>query len=114
MSEQILWLIQTIITAATLIGAVSAIAKPISSMLKAQREHQKQTEEWCEEVEERLETLERKQTETWLETLRHKIYSSSLPLAERVNAGELYIKHGGNGTAKVQHEQNLRAFQGQG
>ena len=95
--EHIQWIVQTVIAAAAFLGAVTVIAKPIRAMLKAQRD-----------IISRLDTLERHQRETWMETLRHKIFSSSLPLTERVNAGEIYITNGGNGTAKVQHEDNVK------
>ena len=110
MNEHIKWIIQTIITAGTLIAAISAIAKPIGSALKAQREYQERTAKWREHVDSTLETLQRHQSETWLATLRQEVFSSNLPLTERINAGESYIANGGNGTAKVQHEHNVNEF----
>ena len=46
----------------------------------------------------------------YMEILRHKIFSVSLSLAERVDAGQKYLDHGGNGSAKVQHDENVLAL----
>ena len=45
-----------------------------------------------------------------MELLRLKIYSSDLPLAEKVNAGKKYLDNGGNGAGTVRHEENVRAL----
>jgi len=108
MMEHIKWIVQTVVALAAFVTAVTVIAKPIRAILNAQKQNQEQQKKRDEGIATRLDTLERHQRETWMETLRHKIFSSSLPLTERVNAGEIYINNGGNGTAKVQHEENVR------
>ena len=52
--------------------------------------------------------------ENYLELMRHKIYSVTLPLEEKVNAGQKYLDHGGNGSAKIQHERNVEELRGAG
>jgi hypothetical protein len=90
-----------------IIGVIKSVALPIKKLLNAQLEHQQETEKNEKAMDERFSRLERHQRETWLATLRHSIFSESLPLHERVNAGETYTSNGGNGTAKVQHEKNV-------
>jgi len=106
--EHIKWVVQTVIAAAAFVGAITVLARPLRAMLKTLRENQEQTKKREESIINRLDTLERHQRETWMETLRHKIFSSSLPLTERVNAGKIYINNGGNGTAEVQHDENVK------
>jgi len=43
----------------------------------------------------------------YMALLRLVMFTDVLPLEERVNAGEKYLKADGNGTAKVQHETNV-------
>ena len=114
MMEHIKWIVQTIVALGAFVGAVTVIVRPIRAILKAQKQNQEQMKKRDEGIATRLDTLERHQRETWMETLRHKIFSSSLPLTERVNAGEIYITNGGNGTAKVQHEKNVRLLREDG
>ena len=46
--------------------------------------------------------------ENYTELLRHTMYATNFPIEEKVNAGEKYIAAGGNGSAKVKHEDNMR------
>lgn len=106
--EQIRWIVEAIAAAGAFIGAVSVVVRPIRAMLKAQREHQDQAKKRDESIMSRLDILERHQRETWMEGLRDRIFSNSLPLTERIDAGKVYISNGGNGIAEVQHEENVR------
>jgi len=112
--EHIKWLIEIFLGAAALVGAGWVVAKPIRSAVKAIKAYTDKVETWQKATDARLDTLDRHQHETWLETLRHKIFSSSLPLCERVNAGETYVSNGGNGTAKVQHDKNVQLLREKG
>jgi len=45
--------------------------------------------------------------------LRLQVWNNTLPLAERVDAGETYIRYGWNGPTKVKHMQNVEEFERQ-
>jgi hypothetical protein len=55
----------------------------------------------------RMDTLERNIAETHKRLLRADVWSDTLPLSERVDAGEEYIRQGGNGATKAQHALNV-------
>lgn len=48
--------------------------------------------------------------DSYMAILRLAMYASELPLAERVNAGKKYLDGGGNGSAHIQHEENVAAL----
>ena len=106
--DHVKWLVEVVLGVAGFVAAAAIIAKPIRSAMRAVKEYTEKTEKWQTDTDKKLETLDRHQHDTWVETLRHKIFSNSLPLVERVNAGEMYINNGGNGVAKVQHEKNVQ------
>ena len=111
--EHIIWLVEGMSVVAGIIAAAVIIAKPIRSVINGIKDYTEKNEQWQKDTDEKLETLDRHQHETWMETLRHKVFSSSLPLVERVNAGETYINNGGNGAAKVQHQKNVERLREQ-
>ena len=61
-------------------------------------------------TQETLDLHTKRQLENYLELLRMKIFSDSLPLEERVDAGDKYKKAGGNGQAGLRHEENVTAY----
>jgi len=61
-------------------------------------------------IKETLELHTAHLRENYLELLRMKIFATDLPLEERVNAGEKALAAGTNGSAKIQHEENVVAL----
>ena len=87
---------------------VLTIARPLRRFIKDHKAADAALAAEIQEIRDWIAVLEQRQRETWMETLRHKIFSGSLPLTERVNAGKLYLDHGGNGAAAVKHEKNVQ------
>ena len=96
-----------LIATITLLGLV---IRPIRKFITDHRATDLAQANEIQQIKSTQETLVRHQHETWLATLRHSIFSESLPLVERVNAGETYIAQGGNGAAKIQHDENVKKF----
>jgi len=91
----------------TIVNLVLLIWKPIHRLRteNAAREEKRDLE--AKSIKETLELHTSRILENYLELLRHKIFSTTLPLDQKVNAGEKFVAAGGNGAAKIQHNQNV-------
>ena len=56
-----------------------------------------------------MDILRRHEEENYKATLRLVIMSEEMPIEERLDAGEKYVKLGGNGTVKAKYKQ-LQAY----
>ena len=53
-----------------------------------------------EELKDTIEDLKRHSTDNYMNTLRLTIFSSDMPIGERISAGIKYLNAGGNGETK--------------
>ena len=58
-------------------------------------------------LEEKVDTLVEHDKEQYLSILRLTIMSESMPVSERIIAGDKYIKSGGNGDVKSYYQQMI-------
>lgn len=104
-----------ILAVAGIAGAIFTIYKTVALIVEKIRKCVK----FFTDLNEKLETCERHTKENYLRSLQLVIMSSEIPLEERLNAGEEYIKNGGNGEIKakykvLQHEYEERQEQHNG
>jgi len=85
-----------------LAGAAMAIITLLLTVVRPLRKYIKKSKDAETARAEQMTRIERHQMENYLGLLRLQMYSGTLPLAERVNAGDKYLELGGNGAAKVQ------------
>ena len=78
-----------LIKAAAVVTALGIIFGVVTKFVKA-----------TEELKETIEDLKRHSTDNYMNTLRLTIFSSDMPIGERVSAGIKYLKAGGNGDTK--------------
>lgn len=57
----------------------------------------------CKKIDKKLETIESHMTENYVDIKRLTFVSKDMPIGERLDAGEKYVKAGGNGEVKVQY-----------
>ena len=69
----------------------------------------------CKKIDKKLETIESHMTENYVDIKRLTFVSKDMPIGERLDAGEKYVKAGGNGEVKSEyivlkekHEEDLR------
>ena len=60
-----------------------------------------------------IEDIARHTRKNWMDTLRLQVWCRDMPLAERVDAGETYVNHDGNGLTKAKHLQNKKQLERQ-
>lgn len=81
--------ITQICTALAAIGSVLTIFLKVLNPLKS--------------IEARIERLETYSQSDYMNTLKLTIMSEEIPLEERLNAGEKYVREGGNGAIKAKY-----------
>ena len=97
-------MINTILTISSIIGAITTIITAVIVIYKFARN-----------IETKFEKIAKNQEETQLSVLRLTVINESMPLDERIDAGEKYVALGGNGSVhalydvlKEQYEEELR------
>lgn len=57
----------------------------------------------CKKIDKKFDTIESHMTENYVDIKRLTFVSENMPIGERLDAGEKYVKAGGNGEVKVQY-----------
>lgn len=87
---------EAVVYIGTVASAIMSIMAVIAGIISCIRSISK--------VLKKLGKMEEHLTENYLSTLRLTIMSTEIPLSERVSAGEIYVKMGGNGAVKHYYE----------
>lgn len=81
---------------------ISAITVIITALLAIQKFSKGKLTKWLQKpVLDKIESLDKRMNTFEITQLKHIIMNDSIPLAERVDAGDRYISLGGNGAIKV-------------
>lgn len=88
------------------VGAVCAAILSIAGVIKLLYSVIKQMNKMSNESKEQSKTLK----DVELNVLRLTIMSSEMPLSERITAGDIYTKKGGNGAVHAKYEELLEEY----
>lgn len=90
---------KSIIEIAALIAAITSIVTAIWKIYKL-----------ASKISKRVEEFEKGLKTNTLSTLRLVIINDDMPLQERINAGEEYVKLGGNGAIHAMYDQLVENY----
>lgn len=91
--QDIIGVLQLVVVVGTVVGSVWKLSKPLRT------------------IGDRIERLEMYSHNDYMRELRLTIMSDELPIEERLEAGEKYIKEGGNGPVKVKYHMLQEEYQ---
>lgn len=93
-------IIVTLACAALGSSALTAVVNAIVSAVQKKRGKATTQEAHLAEIDKKLGKMQEHQDEQYLAILRLTIMSEEMPMAERLIAGQKYVKLGGNGDVK--------------
>ena len=93
-------IIVTLVCAALGSSALTAVVNAIVGAIQKKRGKATSQDEHLGEIDKKLDKMQTHQNEQYLAILRLTIMSEEMPMAERLIAGQKYVKLGGNGDVK--------------
>lgn len=86
-------MIEALKEAALIVGYLSTLAGVAVAVYKI-----------CKKIDKKLSTIEAHTLENYKDIKRLTFVSEEMPMSERLDAGEKYVKAGGNGEVKMQYK----------
>ena len=102
--EIVLEILQLVTIVGTIIGSVIGIVKKLAKPVVTIRNN-------LESLDEKIAKLERYSHRDYMRDLKLTIMSEEMPIEERLEAGERYLKEGGNGPIKVKYHMLQEEYQ---
>jgi len=93
-------IIVTLACAALGSSALTAVVNAVVGAIQKKRGKATSKDEHLGEIDKKLDKMQTHQNEQYLAILRLTIMSEEMPMAERLIAGQKYVKLGGNGDVK--------------